>query len=111
MPPDPGRVRETWAVTPSRRSSRVSRKPVFMASATTRVATPAATPRTLKTVTRRRTTGRFGDRRYRLATNQAKSIAQRRSAAVAFGFPLAAGVGFGPQLRKQDDVADGMRVR
>src|SRR6266849_2942057 len=69
MPPEPGRVSDTCAVTPSKRSCKVSRKPVFMAKATTSVATPAATPITENAVTRRNTAGRCGDRKYRLATN------------------------------------------
>jgi hypothetical protein len=46
-----------------------------MASAITRVATPAATPRTEKTVTRRRIAGRCGDLKYLRATNHSKLMA------------------------------------
>src|ERR1700730_1874429 len=74
MPPVPGLVSETCAVTPSRRSCSVSRKPVFIDKATTSVATPAPTPNTERAVTRRKTAGRYGDRRYRLATNHSNRI-------------------------------------
>src|SRR5215470_2974502 len=74
MPPEPGLVSDTCAVTPSNRSWRVSRNPVFIASAITSVATPAATPITEKAVTKRKTAGRYGDRRYRLATNHSNRI-------------------------------------
>src|SRR6267378_3527365 len=77
----PGRVRETWAVTPSNRSCSVSRKPVFIESAITSVATPAATPIMEKSVTNRRTAGRYGDRRYRCATNHSKRIGGRPTGA------------------------------
>src|ERR1700676_30191 len=74
MPPAPGRMSLTCAVTPNSRSCSVSRKPVFIDNAITSVATPAPTPSTEKAVTRRNTAGRYGDRRYRLATNHSNRI-------------------------------------
>src|SRR6266849_3289973 len=74
MPPVPALLSETCAVTPSSRSCSVSRKPVFIDNAITSVATPAETPSTEKAVTRRNTAGRYGDRRYRLATNHSNRI-------------------------------------
>src|ERR1700676_950713 len=94
MPPDPGRVSETCAVTPSRRSCNVSRKPVFIESAITNVATPAATPTTEKSVTKRKTAGRYGDLRYRRATNHSNGIVETYSdftEAVASPSALASG--------------------
>jgi len=49
-------------------------KPVFMDNAITKVATPAATPTTENSVTSRSTAGRYGDRRYRCATNHSNRI-------------------------------------
>src|SRR5277367_5443098 len=74
MPPDPGRVKEMCAVTPSKRSCSVSRNPVFMDNAITNVATPAATPTTENSVTSRSTAGRYGDRKYLRATNHSNRI-------------------------------------
>src|SRR5258708_40375946 len=48
-----------------------------MESAITSVATPAATPIIENSVTNRRTAGRYGDRRYRCATNHSKRIGRR----------------------------------
>src|SRR6266481_2795660 len=117
MPPEPGRVSEMCAVTPSKRSCSVSRNPVFIASAITSVATPAITPRMLNAVTSRSTAGRFGDRKYRRATNHSNRIRKTRLSAVTFGFHLGfarsrlyAAWCFGTKLREQDDVADGMRI-
>ena len=62
------------AVTPSNRSCNVSRNPLFIASAITSVATPAATPTMEKTVTSRKIAGRCGDLRYLFATNHSKLI-------------------------------------
>src|ERR1700674_2931358 len=77
MPPEPGRVRETCAVTPNKRSCSVSRNPVFIESAITSVVTPAATPITENSVTRRRTAGRYDECRYRCATNHSNRMAGR----------------------------------
>src|SRR5258708_8596130 len=100
MPPAPGLVIETWAVTPSRRSCRVSRNPVFIAKAITNVATPAATPITENAVTRRSTAGRYGDRKYRLAPNHSNfmlnSSGLRRSLRIRWLFP--------PQFLDQNDL-------
>ena len=109
MPSAPGRERFTCAVTPSSRSCRVLRKPLFIASAITSVATPAATPTTASSVTSRSTAGLFGDRRYRRATSQANLI----------GFsPGLSGcargrrdrIHFRTQQREQNDFADRMGI-
>src|SRR5215468_1983366 len=71
---EPGCVKETCEVTLSKWSCKVSRNPVFIASETTRVQTPAATPITLNTVTSLKTAGRFGERRYRCAINHSMDI-------------------------------------
>src|SRR6266446_9755982 len=81
MPPEPGRVSEICAVTPSSRSCSVSRKPVFIESAITSVATPAATPIIENRVTSRSTAGRYGDRKYRCATNHSNRIGGRPAGA------------------------------
>src|SRR4029077_13036354 len=77
MPPEPGRVKETCAVTPNKRSCSVSRNPVFIESATTSVVTPAATPVTENSVTRRRTAGRYDEFKYRCATNHSNRMTGR----------------------------------
>src|SRR5271155_992219 len=74
MPPEPGRVKEICAVTPSNRSCNVSRNPVFIDNAITSVATPAATPTIENSVTSRSTAGRYGDRKYLRATNHSNRI-------------------------------------
>src|SRR6266478_6161734 len=107
MPPAPRLVSDTCAVTPSKRSCSVSRKPVFIARAITSVATPAATPITENAVTRRSTAGRYGDRKYRLATNHSNFMlnSSRLRALPRIRWRFRA------QLRKQNYVADGRRVR
>src|SRR6266404_5995598 len=107
MPPAPGLVIETWAVTPSRRSCSVSRNPVFIASAITNVATPAATPITENAVTRRSTAGRYGDRKYRLATNHSNFMLNSSGLRPLLRIRWR----LRPQLREQNDVTDGGRVR
>src|SRR6266446_4758478 len=107
MPPAPGLVSDTCAVTPSKRSCSVSRKPVFIARAITSVATPAATPITENAVTRRNTAGRYGDRKYRLATNHSNLMLNSSGRAAL----LRIGWRFRAQLWEQNDVADGRRVR
>src|SRR6202140_5891391 len=106
MTPAPGRVEDTGGVTPSKRSCSVSRKPVFIARAMTRVATPAATPMTEKAVTRRSTAGRYGDRRYRLATNHSKFMLNSSGITTL----LRIGWRFRAQLGGQNEIADGRRV-
>src|SRR5260221_14476687 len=106
MPPAPGLVIETWAVTPSRRSCRVSRNPVFIAKAITNVATPAATPITENAVTRRSTAGRYGDRKYRLATNHSNFMLNSSGLRPLLRIRWR----FRPQLREQNYVADRRRV-
>src|SRR5258707_8700465 len=107
MPPAPGLVIQTWAVTPSRRSCSVSRNPVFIASAITNVATPAATPITENAVTRRSTAGRYGDRKYRLATNHSNFMLNSSGLRPLLRIRWR----LRPQLREQNDVTDGGRVR
>src|SRR6202521_3733241 len=106
MPPAPGLVSDTCAVTPNKRSCNVSRNPVFIARAITNVATPAATPITENAVTRRSTAGRYGDRKYRLATNHSNFMLN------SSGPPtwLRIGWRFRAQLGEQNDIADGRRV-
>src|ERR1700738_957467 len=107
MPPVPGLERETCEVTPSKRSCNVSRNPVFMAKAMTKVATPAATPTTENAVTKRSTAGRYGDRKYRLATNHSNFMLNSSGLRPLLRIRWR----FRPQLREQYDVADGRRVR
>src|ERR1700687_4930329 len=107
MPPAPGLVSDTCAVTPSKRSCSTSRNPVFMARAITSVATPAASPITENAVTRRSTAGRYGDRKYRLATNHSNFMLNSLRLAAL----LRIGWRFRTQLREQNDVADRRRVR
>src|SRR6266481_7983424 len=107
MPPAPGLVSDTCAVTPSKRSCSVSRKPVFIARAITSVATPAATPITENAVTRRSTAGRYGDRKYRLATNHSNFMLNSSGLRAL----LRTGRRLRAQLREQNNVADGRRVR
>src|ERR1700682_5918426 len=104
MPPAPGLVSDTCAVTPNKRSCNVSRNPVFIARAITNVATPAATPITENAVTRRSTAGRYGDRKYRLATNHSNFMLN------SSGLRALLRIRFRPQLRKQNDVANRRRV-
>src|SRR5215831_7599151 len=104
MPPEPGRVRETCAVTPRSRSCNVSRKPVFIASATTKVATPAATPTIENRVTRRRTAGRYGDLRYRRATNHSNLIGKSRL--LGFSGSGLLRLSLRPEQRKKNHVAN-----
>src|ERR1700737_2626329 len=107
MPLAPGLLSDTCAVTPSKRSCSVSRNPVFIDRAITRVATPAATPITENAVTKRSTAGRYGDRRYRLATNHSNFMLDSSG----FRALLRIRWSFRAQLGKQNDVADGRRVR
>src|SRR5713101_3437444 len=103
MPPAPGLLSDTCAVTPSKRSCSVSRNPVFIARAITSVATPI----TENAVTRRSTVGRYGDRKYRLATNHSNFMlnSSRLAALLRIGWRFRA------QLWEQNYVADGRRVR
>src|SRR5215813_730115 len=119
MPPVPGRVNETCAVTPSKRSCSVSRNPVFIASAITSVATPAATPITENSVTSRSTAGRYGDLRYRRATNHSNRIANRllglsgscaRSGPVTCPRRRRLPFALRPKQRKENDVPNRLRV-
>src|SRR5271165_6070159 len=120
---EPGLVSETCAVTPNNRSCSVSRNPVFIDSAITSVATPAATPRIENKVTSRRTAGRYGDRKYRRATNHSNRMVVSREKAESHERPLyghceedtlrAARFGsgvvcFGTKKRKKNDVANGL---
>src|SRR5579859_4085021 len=105
MPLPPGLVSDTCAVTPSSRSCSVSRNPVFMDSAITSVATPAATPITENAVTSRSTAGRYGDRRYLRATNHSNFIASAVCGLLRSPCRLR------PQLREQNHIADRRRVR
>src|ERR1700737_4053216 len=107
MPPAPGLVIDTWAVTPSRRSCSVSRNPVFIARAITNVATPAPTPITENAVTRRSTVGRYGDRRYRLATNHSNFML------APSGFRALLGMRWSSRgkLGKKNEGGDGRRVQ
>src|SRR6266404_4042494 len=107
MPPAPGLVSDTCAVTPSKRSCSVSRKPVFIARAITSVATPAATPITENAVTRRSAAGRYGDRKYRLATNHSNFMLNSSGLRAL----LRTGRRLRAQLREQNNVTDGRRVR
>src|SRR5208283_1823486 len=111
MPPGPGRVRDMCAVTPKSFSWRVSRNPLFIASAITSVATPALTPTIENSVTSRSTAGRLGDRRYLRATNHANPMARRPLLPHAVGCVIGNGIGFGAQERKENDIANRMRVR
>src|SRR5580700_4029332 len=110
MPPVPGLASDICAFTPRRRSCSVSRNPVFIESAITSVATPAATPTTENAVTKRNTAGRYGDRRYRLATNHSNRMegSKDTSRAVRFGSRLFAN--FRPKQRKENNVADRRRI-
>src|SRR5258708_16084534 len=107
MPPAPRLVSDTCAVTPSKGSWSVSGRPVFMARAITSVATPAATPITENAVTRRSTAGRYGDRKYRLATNHSNFMLNSSGLRAL----LRTGRRLRAQLREQNNVADGRRVR
>src|SRR6266852_1359070 len=107
MPPAPGLLSDTCAVTPSKRSCSVSRNPVFIARAITSVFFPTATPITENAVTRRSTAGRYGDRRYRLATNHSKFMLNSSGLAAL----LRIGWRFRAQLWEQNDVPYGRRVR
>src|SRR5258707_12867004 len=107
MPPAPGLVSDTCAVTPSQRSCSVSSKPVFIARAITSVATPAGTPITENAVTRRSTAGRYGDRKYRLATNHSNFMLNSSGLRAL----LRTGRRLRAQLREQNNVADGRRGR
>src|SRR6202048_3408192 len=106
MPAAPGLLSDTCAVTPSKRSCSVSRNPVFIARAITKVATPAATPITEKAVTKRSTAGRYGDRKYRLATNHSNFMLNSSGLCALLRIRWR----FRPQLREQYDVADGRGV-
>jgi len=77
----------------------------------TSVATPAATPNTENAVTKRNTAGRYGDRKYRLATNHSNRMEECKdtSRVVRFGSRLFRG--FRAEQRKEDDVTDRRRIR
>src|SRR5258708_30029142 len=89
-----------------------------MESAMTSVATPAATPITENSVTRRSTAGRYGERRYRPATNHSNRMGGRIASshpqedtlrAVCFGSGVF--VPLRPKQGKENNVADRRGIR